>query len=552
MYERFFNLTAEPFRLTPDSHFRYQHPQWSRIKAYLAYAFRRAEGFVMVTGPPGAGKTSLINDVIEYLADEGVQVANLVSTPLAGNDLLRTIAYIFNVDSQATDKSTILQQLTTGLSKMHDEGKRPLLIVDEAHQLTIQALDELRLLTNLEQNQKPLLQIFMVGQPELREFMRNQPMEPVNQRIIAATHLKPLSESETKKYVEHRLRVAGWKSDPTISNHVFRVIYRFSDGIPRRINLICNRLLLQCFVEQSHRVTIEIARSVVEKLVDEHLTSRNLLVADVFLAEDQVEKRVQTKLLSAAPAIQSPAKHSTAKCDQPEHFFLLRRPGLQKLQPEWASDPDSGHIAASDQLKPLTEKDTQRYVESELQAIGWKNDPTFSVGVFRIIHQFGRGDPKRVNLLCNHLLLRCYVEKRRSVSVADARAKVKELSEGELVNSDRRSQKVVGPSPSGQDAFKDEVPEEAVIAKLPITDFSESSSTSANIREKARFESMDIPLATYGPDRKSSKSYAGLERRRRNRRNGADRRQEIRFEINKDDRRKNPGKRHNDITPKFW
>ena len=289
MYERFYNLTADPFRLSPDHRFCYQHPQYSKAKAYMAYAFRRAEGFVMVTGEPGTGKTTLIGDVVEYLAKENVTVANLVSTQLAADDLLRMVGYTFGVETQETDKSTILQQLEMRFLTMQKKGGRALLIVDEAQDLSTRAMEELRLLTNLQQDGRPLLQIFLLCQPELRDIVRDKGLAPLHQRIIAASHLLALQEDQTRAYVEHRLHVVGWKNDPQISSPVFSIIYQFSAGVPRRINLMCNRLLLHGYVEQRHQIAVADARAVVEELQEEQLSSRNLLNESIFLAEDDYD-----------------------------------------------------------------------------------------------------------------------------------------------------------------------------------------------------------------------------------------------------------------------
>ncbi len=300
MYEHFFKLKAEPFRLSPDHRFCYNHAQYAKAKAYMAYAFMRAEGFVMVTGSPGTGKTTLIGDLVESLADENVQVANLVSTQLAADDLLRMVAFAFGLAAEVAEKSSVLHQLNTRFLALQREGGRALLIVDEAQDLTHKAMEELRLLTNLQQDGKPLLQIFLLGQPELRDLIHGQGLEQVHQRIIATSNLRALREDETRAYVEHRLRVVGWRNDPAISAAVFPIIHLFSEGVPRRINLICSRLFLHCCVEQRHQITVADARTVVEELQEEQLSTRNLLNHELFLAQDAFDEPLPVAALVSA------------------------------------------------------------------------------------------------------------------------------------------------------------------------------------------------------------------------------------------------------------
>lgn len=289
MYEQFYNLSAEPFRLSPDHRFCYAHQDYSKAKAYMAYAFMRAEGFVMITGQPGTGKTTLVGDLIESLAGERVTVASLVSTQLAEDDLLRSTAYAFEQNADDKDKAQILRHLNDLFLRLYREGRRALLIVDEAQNLTSSALEELRLLTNLQSDGQPLLQIFMLGQPELRELIHAPELTQLHQRIVAASHLSPLREDETRAYVEHRLRRVGWVGDPAISTAVFPIIYKFSEGIPRRINLICSRLFLHASVEQRHEIRVADAKTVVEELLEEQLSTRNLLHDPMFQAADEFE-----------------------------------------------------------------------------------------------------------------------------------------------------------------------------------------------------------------------------------------------------------------------
>ena len=271
MYDQFYRFKAEPFLLSPDHAFAYAHKGYSKARAYMAFAFMRQEGFVMITGRPGTGKTTLIGALVEHLSGENVRVANLVCSQLKADDLLKMVAYEFGVSLDYVEKGEILQRLTQQLRSWHRDGLRALLIVDEAQDLAISAMEELRLLTNIQVNGKPLMQIFLLGQPELRELVLRPELEQVHQRIVAASHLRPLAPEETQAYILHRLDVVGWRGDPAFSQAVFPLVHKFSEGIPRRINLICSRLLLHCALDERHRVTVDDVREVVGELQDESL-----------------------------------------------------------------------------------------------------------------------------------------------------------------------------------------------------------------------------------------------------------------------------------------
>ena len=272
MYESFYNFKAEPFRLSPDHRFCFTHKSYAKAKAYMQYAIHRAEGFVMVTGKPGTGKTTLVNDLVDGLSQSKMVVATIVSTQLEADDLLRLVSYNFGLDVEAPNKAVVLQGLSVRLRRHHEEGTRALLIIDEAQDLSASALEELRLLTNLQLNNQPLLQIFLVGQESLRDLVQKPSMEQVHQRLVAACHLESLNEEDTKAYIHHRLDRVGWKDDPIIDQGVFSLVYQFSKGVPRRINLICSRFLLHGSVEEKHRIRASDVRTVVDELQHEQLT----------------------------------------------------------------------------------------------------------------------------------------------------------------------------------------------------------------------------------------------------------------------------------------
>jgi hypothetical protein len=199
------------------------------------------------------------------------------------------VGYSFGVGSARIDKAELLQRLTVLFSRWHREGRRALLIVDEAQDLAPSAMEELRLLTNIQIGGQPLLQIFLLGQPQLRDLILSPEMEQVHQRIVAASHIEGLQADETEAYVIHRLQVVGWQGDPAIVRAIFPLIHKFSEGVPRRINLICSRLFLLGSVKQRHAIDVEDVRVVISELQAEHLAAGTGFSPDDFEVSGEAE-----------------------------------------------------------------------------------------------------------------------------------------------------------------------------------------------------------------------------------------------------------------------
>ena len=338
MYRKYYGLKSDPFRLSPDHAFCLPHRSFAKAKAYMRYAMHRNEGFVMITGAPGTGKTTLIDDLLAGTRASDFSIARLVSAQVEADDILRMVAAEFGIPAQKIDKSEILRLLSNQFTLNFKQRKRSLLIVDEAQGLAVSALEELRLLTNMRNGGQPLLQIFLVGQEELRDMVTSPELEQLNQRMIAAYHMEPLKPEEFVAYVLHRLTVAGWKGNPGFKPELFPELFRFSNGLPRRINHICSRLLLHGFLEEKRQLDAADMDIVIKELRAEHYAIKentSLITQDKFNPEDL--RRMARSALSEQSAVAADGKEGST---------AVAAPGYQEM-PDQAQQP-----AACDPVKP--------------------------------------------------------------------------------------------------------------------------------------------------------------------------------------------------------
>jgi putative secretion ATPase (PEP-CTERM system associated) len=269
MFESYFGFTAQPFQLSPDPAFFFASRGHKRAYSYLQYGLYQGEGFIALTGEIGAGKTTLIRSLLNSLDPSRVFAAQLVSTQLDADSLLRAVATAFGITVREQSKARVLAELEAFFVSLVTKGKRALLIVDEAQNLEPEAVEELRMLSNFQIQNRTLLQSFLVGQPELRQLMRSASMQQLRQRVIATYHLGPLDADETRAYIEHRLKQAGWKGDPEFEEAVFDLVHMHAGGVPRRINTLCTRALLAAFLAEKHVVTAEDVRHVIAEFSEE-------------------------------------------------------------------------------------------------------------------------------------------------------------------------------------------------------------------------------------------------------------------------------------------
>ena len=266
MYESHFGLSGPPFQLNPDPAFYFDSRGHSNALAYLRFGVYQGEGFIVVTGEIGAGKTTLVRALLEGLDADRIVAAQVVSTQLESGDLLRSIVTAFGIPAQSNSKAQLLATLESFLTALAAKKRRALLVIDEAQNLGREPIEELRMLSNFQLGSHALLQSFLIGQPELRKLIESPSMEQLRQRIIASCHLGPLDCAETRAYIEHRLHHVGWKDRPRFEPAAFETIHQWTEGIPRRINLLCNRLLLGAFLANQDSLTAELVERTAREL----------------------------------------------------------------------------------------------------------------------------------------------------------------------------------------------------------------------------------------------------------------------------------------------
>lgn len=266
-----YGLTDRPFQLTPDPRFYYESATHRKAMTYLGYGLAQGEGFIVVTGEVGTGKTMLVGRLMATIDRQRLTAINLVSTQLEGEDILRIVALALGVATDVAAKGQLLARIERFLHEQARGGKRTLLIVDEAQNLPISALEELRMLSNFQYGGQALLQIFLLGQPEFRDALAQPRFEQLRQRVIATHHLTAMGPDEVAPYIMHRLACAGWKGTPRFTQDAYETFHRLSGGIPRRLNMLAGRVMLQGAIERLIDIDGEVVEDVASDLASESI-----------------------------------------------------------------------------------------------------------------------------------------------------------------------------------------------------------------------------------------------------------------------------------------
>ena len=266
MYTHYFSLKGAPFSIAPDPRYLFMSERHREALAHLLYGIGSGGGFVLLTGEIGAGKTTVCRCFIEQIPDN-CRLAYIFNPKLTVGELLQSVCEEFRIDVQGGGQAgqggvkAYVDAINDYLLASHAQGRNNVLVIDEAQNLSAEVLEQLRLLTNLETSERKLLQIILIGQPELRTILARPELEQLAQRVIARYHLGPLSEAETGAYIAHRMAVAGAQGAPVFPASSVPPIHRITHGVPRRINLLCDRALLGAYVENSREVTRKIVRT---------------------------------------------------------------------------------------------------------------------------------------------------------------------------------------------------------------------------------------------------------------------------------------------------
>jgi general secretion pathway protein A len=256
MYKEFYGLREMPFNITPDPHFLFLSSSHQDALQHLRYGINERKGFILLTGEVGSGKTTLCRHLLTEIEDKSIETALILNPRLSETELLQAILRELGAtEAMPSSRQECLERLNTHLLRLIDEGKDIVLIIDESQNMTFEALEHVRLLSNLETNTRKLLQILLIGQPELKEKLQRPELRQLRQRILVHFDLKPLSREEMETYIRYRLIVAGAQGRPEFTPRAMRKIYRHTKGIPRLINNLCDKALLAAYIQSKDTVS---------------------------------------------------------------------------------------------------------------------------------------------------------------------------------------------------------------------------------------------------------------------------------------------------------
>lgn len=346
MYDEFYGLTGRPFQLTPDPRFYFESGTHRKALSYLGYGLAQGEGFIVITGEVGAGKSTLAAHLMATVDRQRLTAAQIVTSALDGEELIHVSARAFGLEVAGHDKATALAQIEAFLHHEAREGRRCLLVVDESQNLSVEALEELRMLSNFQLGAHPLLQILLLGQPEFRTLLQTSAeLEQLRQRVIASHHLDAMDASEVGPYIEHRLACVGWQGNPSFDARVYADLAKATDGVPRRINQIVNRLLLMAAIEQRQNIDAGLLQAVMTDLAGDGGLNAKAVVTPLPASEAPVVELPSAQQFAAqpvaAPAAFDDAAWRAALAERDEQIAELQQAiiELADMRPAVVAEP---------------------------------------------------------------------------------------------------------------------------------------------------------------------------------------------------------------------
>lgn len=341
MYDQYYGFSGRPFQLTPDPSFYFESTSHKKAMSYLGYGLNQGEGFIVITGEVGAGKSTLVAHLMERVDPAALTVAQVVTSALDGEELIHVVAQAFGIEIDGHDKAGALGAIERFLQDEARAGRRCLLVVDECQNLDLTALEELRMLSNFQLGSHPLLQSLLLGQPEFRRTLAHHPdLEQLRQRIIASHHLEALDADEVDDYIQHRLKQVDWDGRPILAEGLLPALYEATDGIPRRVNQVMNRLLLLGAIEEQDTVGVDMLESVIAEMASDHVRGSRSEPSPLSI-EPQPAQAVEASDIDRIPASEVAAllaQRDARTAELEAAISELRNAGLDK-KPGRSGDP---------------------------------------------------------------------------------------------------------------------------------------------------------------------------------------------------------------------
>ena len=350
MYTEFFNLSAKPFELLPNPKFLYLSKGHRKALSYLQYGIQEHAGFTLLTGEVGSGKTTLVRDIINKISAD-ITLSMIFNTRVDGYQLIAMISADFGLKTEGKDKVQLITELNDFLLEECSSNRQPIIIIDEAQNLSTEALEEIRLLSNLENDNFKMVQIILVGQPELKQIIAQPSLRQLRQRISISCHLNPLNREESEEYIYHRLGTVGKRDCVNFQAGVFDAIFKFSGGVPRLINLLCDFLLLSAFVEE----TYEIDKPLVDEALKELSFEEPDLQSPGFERKEAVSQAVQGSPPLDDRLARIEKKYAKLSADRSEKEAILERLSSQGSILEYLINQQQNQFGQlDDQLKKIS------------------------------------------------------------------------------------------------------------------------------------------------------------------------------------------------------